>query len=85
MAPITATDSLGRKWQVGRDSYGLAELVPIGHDTDPDSSALSVEDEQMLLELLPTEIEDVEIDCSYDPGAAYDRVRQGLKEMMVGV
>jgi hypothetical protein len=82
---MTAQDSLGRTWQIGRDSYGLAELIPIGHDTDPDSPALSVEDERALLELLPTEIEDMGIDCSYDPGEAYDRVRQGLKEMMVGM
>lgn len=62
----TGTDSLGRKWEVTTD-----DLVPIGHDTDPDT--LSVEDELALYALLERDEE-----CEEDPrmaaeAAAYDR------------
>lgn len=65
---MTGTDSLGRKWKVTTD-----DLVPIGHDTDPDT--LSVEDELALYALLERDEDD--FDPRWD---AYDRARDRLEE-----
>ncbi len=73
---ITGLDSQLRMWQVWRNSDGDIILDPVGHDTDPDSADLSVEDERTLLDLAP------EMDESEDDhiGAMYDRARDRIEE-----
>lgn len=74
---IPATDSLLRAWLVWRNADGDIILEPVGHDTDPDSADLSVEDELMLLELAPEMPDDDEDDHI---GAMYDRVRDRIED-----
>lgn len=74
---IAATDSRLRPWLVSRNADGDIILEPVGHDTDPDSADLSVEDERMLLDLAPDMPDDGEEDAF---GLMYDRVLGRLEE-----
>jgi hypothetical protein len=81
MTPKRAQDSLGRLWEVRRDGDGQIELIPIGHDTDPDGPGLSVKDELALLALAEddgAEMDDDQI------GFLYDQARDRLEAMMAG-
>jgi hypothetical protein len=78
------TDSAGRKWECGMDSDGCPFIKGIGHDTDPDSDALSSADEEMLLTLAEScnhegfgsEIDDAVF-------LAYDRARDAREDEMM--
>ena len=76
-------DSLGRKWEINRDENELIVLKPVGHDTDPDSDALSPQDERALLELAPALPNEEDGD---DDGFAmlYDRARDHREELRAG-
>ena len=75
---IPATDSQLRSWLVWRDKDGDIILEPVGHDTDPDSANLSVEDERTLLDLAP-ELDEGEGEDDHI-GLAYDRARDRLED-----
>lgn len=85
MKTAHGTDSQGRAWIVTMTLNGFVELTPDGHDTDPDSDALSLADEAALMDLvLPPDVSDDD-DGEEDPRwLAYDRRRDRDEEMRAG-
>lgn len=69
----------------GMSLDGFVELTPDGHDTDPDSDALSLADEAALMDLvLPPDVSDDD-DGDEDPRyLAYDRCRDRDEDMRAG-
>lgn len=65
---------------------GFVELTADGHDTDPDSDALSMADEAALMDLvLPPDVSDDD-DGEEDPRyLAYDRRRDAYEDARAGV